>query len=1006
MAEKNNYYGSGIFVAGNIDIGAIGKPADSRVMVPNPSGLAELVADKRVYDGMIVYCESTKTYHKCSVEWDSSMNITSSSWKQVEIQSLDELKALIAQESTAAMEFKGTLKDGTLPTLAEGINYDGNLYKVATKEITIPAALNAEGGEADVVAKPGDSIVCEGGKWYLIPSGDDIENTWRAIKVNGVEKLSGGITSGDVDFVQGNNVTITEAAGVITIAAADTHYESKLVAANSATDATDETAEDGQVHLNLIENGEVKSSHKIVGGGGISVTHTVAEGEDGVNVITIEAAEGAKYDLTAKTENNEAILSLAGTDNTEDKVAIVGDDAVAVTVDGGKIKVSAHDTKYNSSTGTEINVTVVDDGAITADLVSVGYGKLAQDVKDAFASAEYVGTIPVKEQEVNGEKVDVYAGLDVVGYINKKAEETLAAAQGGSSETAASVKQQLDNYKDTNNTRVKAIEDDIANNRDAWAKNDNDNTTYQFSIPTEGNDKGKLLVEKKEIGEDTWTKVDAYDFTTPDELAAALANYYTKEEVINLLPTELGVMSVGAGNDAIEITGTDAEPKVGVKLNSVQGNVVLTVDGGLKAEVDLAHNHDNDYKKIQTAVVDPTADGETLTFIDTISQNAQGVITVTKKTVGKVADATHADTADEATHATNADEATHAVNADNATHATKADKATHADAATKVDNALTIKVGGATKTYDGSATVEADVDTAIATAISAIPEQIDYTVTCADADFDATEEAPAFKRHTLTQNGKQVCVIDVPRDLVVKSGRVDKDTNELVLVLVNDEEIRVDVSHLIEYVTGDTATDGIITVSVSDDFVTTATINDGTITEAKLHADVAAKLNKDDNTTYGFASKTGKDFTFTVTPSEGDAYDVTLEANGKADKVASAVAGNFAGLDANGNLVDSGKKAGDFDAKGAADAAKSQAITAAAADATGKANAAKNQAIAAAAADASDKAAVVLSEAQKYANNAIANTSLEAGTGLKVAADNNKKIEIDTDVVFVLDCNW
>ena len=199
MAEKNNYYGSGVFVASNIDIGAIGLPADSRLMVPNLNGLAELVASKRVYDGMIVYCESTKTYHKCSVEWDSSKNITSSSWKQVEIQSLEELKALIASESTAAMEFKGTIKDGNLPTLEEGKNYDGNLYKVATKNVTIPAALNAE-EEVEVVAKPGDSIVCEGGKWYLIPSGDDVENTWRAIKVNGVEKLGGGITSGDVDF--------------------------------------------------------------------------------------------------------------------------------------------------------------------------------------------------------------------------------------------------------------------------------------------------------------------------------------------------------------------------------------------------------------------------------------------------------------------------------------------------------------------------------------------------------------------------------------------------------------------------------------------------------------------------------------------------------------------------------------------------------------------------------------------------------------------------------------
>ena len=41
---------------------------------------------------------------------------------------------------------------------------------------------------------------------------------------------------------------------------------------------------------------------------------------------------------------------------------------------------------------------------------------------------------------------------------------------------------------------------------------------------------------------------------------------------------------------------------------------------------------------------------------------------------------------------------------------------------------------------------------------------------------------------------------------------------------------------------------------------------------------------------------------------EGIAVDV----RGKADKVTGATSGDFAGLDANGNLTDSGKKAADF----------------------------------------------------------------------------------------------
>ena len=51
-----------------------------------------------------------------------------------------------------------------------------------------------------------------------------------------------------------------------------------------------------------------------------------------------------------------------------------------------------------------------------------------------------------------------------------------------------------------------------------------------------------------------------------------------------------------------------------------------------------------------------------------------------------------------------------------------------------------------------------------------------------------------------------------------------------------------------------------------------------------------------------------------------------IDYSGKADKVANATNGNFAGLDANGNLTDSGSKAADFDAAGAAATAKSEVI--------------------------------------------------------------------------------
>lgn len=62
----------------------------------------------------------------------------------------------------------------------------------------------------------------------------------------------------------------------------------------------------------------------------------------------------------------------------------------------------------------------------------------------------YVGTIP-----------EGYTEESVIAYINKKAEETLAAASGNSTETAASVKAALDTYKAENNAKVQANTDAI-----------------------------------------------------------------------------------------------------------------------------------------------------------------------------------------------------------------------------------------------------------------------------------------------------------------------------------------------------------------------------------------------------------------------------------------------------------------------------------------------------------------------------------------------------------------
>ena len=87
--------------------------------------------------------------------------------------------------------------------------------------------------------------------------------------------------------------------------------------------------------------------------------------------------------------------------------------------------------------------------AKAAEEAAAAAAKKAQDEVDALEA--YVGTIPADYTESN-----------IVAFIQKRADEVLAAAQGGSSETAASVKTALDNYIALNDPKVTKNTGDIA----------------------------------------------------------------------------------------------------------------------------------------------------------------------------------------------------------------------------------------------------------------------------------------------------------------------------------------------------------------------------------------------------------------------------------------------------------------------------------------------------------------------------------------------------------------
>lgn len=133
-------------------------------------------------------------------------------------------KSDILGKINAAVTIRGTLGTGgtitSLPTAsASNLGYG---YKVITA-----------GTYNSVAAKIGDMFICyKNGSsyaWMHIPSGDDIEDTWRPIKLEGNQILANGNTTNALNFKAGTNVSISNSSGTITFTATDTGATSVAV---------------------------------------------------------------------------------------------------------------------------------------------------------------------------------------------------------------------------------------------------------------------------------------------------------------------------------------------------------------------------------------------------------------------------------------------------------------------------------------------------------------------------------------------------------------------------------------------------------------------------------------------------------------------------------------------------------------------------------------------------------------------------------------------------------
>lgn len=187
-------------------------------------------------------------------------------------------------------------------------------------------------------------------------------------------------------------------------------------------------------------------------------------------------------------------------------------------------------------------VGLIDAAQIAADNAQAA-ADAAQGEVDALEA--YVGTIPADYTETN-----------VIAYINKKAEETLNAASGGSSESAASVLAALNSYKAENDPKV-AANTEAAAEAQAAAEAAQATADAAYVKPTDGIGTDDLHANVVASLAKADSALQAADIENKADKATTLEGYgiadaYTKTEVDGLVSAKVDQTAYDTKVDALE----------------------------------------------------------------------------------------------------------------------------------------------------------------------------------------------------------------------------------------------------------------------------------------------------------------------------------------------------------------------------------------------------------------------------------------------------------------------
>ena len=416
------------------------------------------------------------------------------------------------------------------------------------------------------------------------------------------------------------------------------------------------------------------------------------------------------------------------------------------------------------------------------------------------------------------------------------------------------------------------------------------------------------------------TKQDAVSDPTASGTALAFIDSISQDADGVITPTKKTVANAsastsGVGGSAGLMTATDKE-----KLDALPTNAEL--------EAALA-----DKKDVQTAVVDPSASGTSITFIDSISQDAQGVITPTKKTVAN-ASASTSGVGGSAGLMTAADKekldgieagAEANVQADWAQTTTSADDYIKNKPTALSDFSDDITEQTYIPTGEGSANPISGAG--VASAMSSYKPKQDAVV-----DPTASGNAISFI-DSISQN--DVGVITPTKKTIPNAVASSSGTGGSAGLMTGADKEKLDgieagaeANVQADWSVTNTSSDAYIAnkptalSDFTDDITSQTYVGTGTGSDAPISG--AGVKDALDTLDAEVTSSDGTNVQVKVTEVDGKITAVNITTDntastttvaGKADKVTGAIDGNFAGLDSNGNLTDSGSKASDFKTK-------------------------------------------------------------------------------------------